>query len=185
MDGLKRCQVALWCGVVLDYTFDEEFLVRPLKDGRVLVHWQFVTRWHPEAGQIADRAKHFGLFPKTLGQIVQRFSVQSGASSSMATNKTDLLLVLSARVAGTTHNGVGHCCPRQWALSCGPGFSLLLNESMSSLVWKGLTHALSGLMCGSLNLIDTKSTCQPNAFFRPSSPATADQGTHPPPSPQL
>jgi hypothetical protein len=37
-------------------------------------------------------------------------------------------------------------------------------------------------MCGSLNLIDTKSTCQPNAFFRPSSPATADQGTFTPPS---
>ncbi len=65
MEGHKRrCGlVALWCGVVLmllvvaasaqDYTFDEEFLVRPLKDGRVLVHWQFITRWHPDAGQIA------------------------------------------------------------------------------------------------------------------------------------
>jgi hypothetical protein len=63
MEGHKRCcGLALWCGVVLmlvvaasaqDYTFDEEFLVRPLRDGRVLVHWQFITRWHPEAGQIA------------------------------------------------------------------------------------------------------------------------------------
>jgi hypothetical protein len=123
MEGkqLRRCLWVLWCGAVMllvfasagcsaqeeDYTFGEEFLVRPLKDGRVLTHWQFVTRWHPEAGQIAgadrtpsfpfcdlhavilqiesalisrivsvERAKHFGLFPKTLGQIVQRFSVQ-------------------------------------------------------------------------------------------------------------
>lgn len=173
MDGLKRCQVALWCGVVLvlvvaasasqDYTFDEEFLVRPLKDGRVLVHWQFVTRWHPEAGQIADRAKHFGLFPKTLGQIVQRFSVQE-LHLSLTQGRWDYAQwgrpLLPAPVGAELWSWLQPSAERD------------VGEQ-----WKGLTHALSGLMCGSLNLIDTKSTCQPNAFFRPSSPATADQAS--------
>ena len=44
--------------------FSEELLLRPLEDSKVLAHFQFDME--------ASEGHHFTLFPKSLGQILQR-----------------------------------------------------------------------------------------------------------------
>jgi phosphatidylinositol glycan class T len=50
--------------------FAESLVVRPLADGRVLGHFQFVN----ELG--SGHGRHHKLFPKAIFQIVQAFRIQ-------------------------------------------------------------------------------------------------------------
>ncbi|RKP22280.1 GPI transamidase component PIG-T [Syncephalis pseudoplumigaleata] len=64
------------CHLVVDAdTFDEQLIVRPLDDGRVLTHFQFVVRaanhTAPAPGQ------HHYLLSPTMAQIVEQYEVAS------------------------------------------------------------------------------------------------------------
>jgi hypothetical protein len=63
--------------------FHEQLLLRPLEDGKVLAHFHFqIDSLHSSAATAATHgsgphsAGHFHLFPKPIGQIIDRFGVE-------------------------------------------------------------------------------------------------------------
>ncbi|KAK3742758.1 hypothetical protein QZH41_018969, partial [Actinostola sp. cb2023] len=131
--------------------FHEELLVKPLPTGQVYTYFQFTTIWDID---IKDRKafSHFNLFPKSFGQIVDKYSVE------------ELHLSLTQ----------GHWKSDLWGypvVSAPPGAELWVwfqdrvKESVDEH-WSGLTQALSGQFCASLNFIDTKTSVSPTLSFK-------------------
>ncbi len=60
--------------------FQEQLLLRPLADGKVLAHFHFqIDSLHATDSAAAGHppsASHFHLFPKPIGQIIDRFDVE-------------------------------------------------------------------------------------------------------------
>ncbi|KAL6075622.1 GPI transamidase component PIG-T [Balamuthia mandrillaris] len=134
-----------------DTSFREELLLRPLKEGDTVAHWHFTTLLPPSH----DSGVHYSLFPKTLGQLVRKYNVEelhlTFTQGRWQEHKWGPPLV-SAPVGA-----------QLWAY-LSPIPSTSVDEQ-----WKGLTHALSGLFCASLNLMDVKNTCEPRFAFVPES----------------
>ncbi|XP_043532930.1 GPI transamidase component PIG-T [Chiloscyllium plagiosum] len=135
--------------------FEEELVLKPLSSGDLAADFQFRTRWDVELGPrdaSESRVSHYRLFPKSLGQVISKFSVRE--------------LHLSF-----TH---GFWRRSRWGqpfLQAPPGVELWVwfQSSVSDVdtTWKELTNALSGLFCASLNFIDSTNTVTPTASFKP------------------
>ncbi|XP_048585595.1 GPI transamidase component PIG-T [Nematostella vectensis] len=143
-------------------TFHEELLIKPLHTGHVYAYFQFTTEWDV---RVSDRQafSHYGLFPKSFGQIVDKYSV----------NELHFSLT-----QGQWQQG-------QWGyplVSAPPGAELWVwfQEKVIGRVdenWSGLTQAMSGQFCASLNFIDKKTSSTPQQSFRPEGVATANDPT--------
>eukprot|EP00062_Callorhinchus_milii_P002918 gi/632939609/ref/XP_007910709.1/ PREDICTED: GPI transamidase component PIG-T [Callorhinchus milii] len=135
--------------------FEEELVLKPLSTGDVAADFQFRTRWDVDLEQREAQAlkvSHYRLFPKSLGQVISKYSVRE--------------LHLSFTQGFWRRRGWGQ--PFQQAP---PGAELWVwfQKSVSNIdtTWKELTNVLSGLFCASLNFIDSTNTVTPTASFKP------------------
>ncbi|XP_033101551.1 GPI transamidase component PIG-T-like [Anneissia japonica] len=137
------------------YSFEdvlnEELLIKPLPSGNVYAHFQFTTKWDIDILR-EEKLLHYNLFPKTLGQVINKYSVQE--------------LHLSLTQSIWRSNAWGYP-----AISAPPGAEIWVwfKKSTKNVdeAWAGLVNALSGQFCASLNFIDSTTSIQPTLSFRP------------------
>ncbi|KAJ2724237.1 Subunit of the glycosylphosphatidylinositol transamidase complex-like protein [Coemansia sp. Benny D115] len=123
-------------------SFTEDLLVKPLNDGKVLLHFDFnFERSQPTN----DTAHHYHLFPRQIGEIAQRYSLDDLQLSFTQANWQE-----KWGDPATNLHGVG---AEMRATIGGP------QESQAER-WRGATNALSGVFCASLNFIDDTNTRQ-------------------------
>ncbi|KAG9337490.1 hypothetical protein JZ751_028681 [Albula glossodonta] len=132
--------------------FQEELVIRPLQSGDIYSSFQFRTRWDIDFFQKGKKVSHYRLFPKSLGQVITKFSVRE------------------LHISFTQ----GYWRTMQWGqpfLSAPPGAELWVwfQDTVKDVdgAWKELTNVLSGIFCASLNFIDSTNTVQPSASFKP------------------
>uniref|UniRef100_A0A3P8V3F7 Phosphatidylinositol glycan anchor biosynthesis class T n=1 Tax=Cynoglossus semilaevis TaxID=244447 RepID=A0A3P8V3F7_CYNSE len=131
--------------------FQEELVVRPLHSGDIYASFQFRTLWQTDFTR-ERKVSHYGLFPKSLGQVISKFSVRE------------------LHISFTQ----GYWRTMQWGqpfLSSPPGAELWVwfQDTVTDVdgTWKELANVLSGIFCASLNFIDSTNTVQPTASFKP------------------
>ncbi|KAB0797348.1 hypothetical protein PPYR_01934 [Photinus pyralis] len=138
-------------------SFTEELFIKPLYTDHIYTHFHFSTIWDTDLQ--TEQFKHTHLFPRALGEIIKRHNVQ------------ELHLSLTA----------GLWRYETWGYpitSAPPGAELWVwfkqdTENVDKN-WKELANSLSGLICASLNFIDTSNSISPEYSFRPNG-AVADQ----------
>ncbi|KAM3618033.1 uncharacterized protein V6R79_014333 [Siganus canaliculatus] len=131
--------------------FQEELVVRPLHSGDIYASFQFRTLWETDF-MGGNKVSHYRLFPKSLGQVISKFSVRE------------------LHISFTQ----GYWRTMQWGQpfqSAPPGAELWVwfQDTVTDVdsTWKELTNVLSGIFCASLNFIDSTNTVQPSASFKP------------------
>ncbi|XP_070766434.1 GPI transamidase component PIG-T [Enoplosus armatus] len=131
--------------------FQEELVIRPLHSGDIYASFQFRTQWETDFMR-GNKVSHYRLFPKSLGQVISKFSVRE------------------LHISFTQ----GYWRTMQWGqpfLPSPPGAELWVwfQDSVTDVdgTWKELTNVLSGIFCASLNFIDSTNTVQPSASFKP------------------
>lgn len=139
----------------------ETLLLKPLPDGRVLSSFEFTLT------STSSSASNFRLLPRTLLQPVQHFNVSevhltlnSGRwrYDSWGSPVTPL-----PQQSGYAEEGVGKVKIGEEGV--GVGAELLATFDGPDAVgdrWKGLTGALAGLFCTSLDALDERHTVQPH-----------------------
>uniref|UniRef100_A0A673JUA9 GPI transamidase component PIG-T-like n=1 Tax=Sinocyclocheilus rhinocerous TaxID=307959 RepID=A0A673JUA9_9TELE len=132
--------------------FQEELVIRPLHSGDIYASFQFRTLWDTDFLQERQKVSHYRLFPKSLGQVLSKFSVRE------------------LHISFTQ----GFWRTMQWGqpfIPSPPGAELWVwfHDTVSDVDgnWKELTNVLSGIFCASLNFIDLTNTVQPSASFKP------------------
>lgn len=132
-----------------DYRLEEILQLQPLPNK--LVHSLFTFTTRAPTKSISDG--HYQLFPKALGEIIEKYGVQ----------ELDLSLTQ------------GNWRYSRWGIptdgSANPsGASILAlfkpTDDVDKL-WKGLVNSLSGLVCASLNFVDKTVTTSPKYTFYP------------------
>ncbi|XP_031700977.1 GPI transamidase component PIG-T [Anarrhichthys ocellatus] len=131
--------------------FQEELVIRPLHSGDIYASFQFRTLWETDFLR-GNKVSHYRLFPKSLGQVISKFSVRE------------------LHISFTQ----GYWRTMQWGqpfLPSPPGAEIWVwfQDSVTDVdgTWKELTNVLSGIFCASLNFIDSTNTVQPSASFKP------------------
>uniref|UniRef100_A0A3B4A3S0 Uncharacterized protein n=1 Tax=Periophthalmus magnuspinnatus TaxID=409849 RepID=A0A3B4A3S0_9GOBI len=131
--------------------FQEELVIRPLHSGDIYASFQFRTLWETDFMK-GKKVSHYRLFPKSLGQVISKFSVRE------------------LHISFTQ----GYWRTMQWGqpfLPAPPGAELWVwfQDTVTDVdgTWKELTNVLSGIFCASLNFIDSTNTVQPSASFKP------------------
>ncbi|XP_029292030.1 GPI transamidase component PIG-T [Cottoperca gobio] len=131
--------------------FQEELVIRPLHSGDIYASFQFRTLWETDFMR-GNKVSHYRLFPKSLGQVISKFSVRE------------------LHISFTQ----GYWRTMQWGQPfqpSPPGAELWVwfQDSVTDVdgTWKELTNVLSGIFCASLNFIDSTNTVQPSASFKP------------------
>ncbi|KAF5298449.1 hypothetical protein FQR65_LT01228 [Abscondita terminalis] len=140
------------CGAVhsISDSFTEELIIRPLYTEQVYAHFHFSTVWDTDL--FNEQFLHTHLFPRALGEIIKRHNVQE--------------LHLSLTAGLWRHETWGYPIT-----SAAPGAELWAwfksdTEDVDSN-WKDLANSLSGLICASLNFIDSSNSISPQYSFRP------------------
>ncbi|XP_071372412.1 GPI transamidase component PIG-T isoform X1 [Centroberyx affinis] len=131
--------------------FQEELVIRPLHSDDIYASFQFRTLWDTDF-MGGNKVSHYRLFPKSLGQVISKFSVRE------------------LHISFTQ----GYWRTMQWGqpfLPSPPGAELWVwfQDTVTDVdgTWKELTNVLSGIFCASLNFIDSTNTVQPSASFKP------------------
>ncbi|KAJ4436092.1 hypothetical protein ANN_18719 [Periplaneta americana] len=142
--------LSLWVSAPQHDYFDEELLLKPLPSGHVYAYFQFTTLWDVQFE--ASSFQHCHLFPRALGEIISRYNVQE--------------LHISLTEGLWRHETWGYPVH-----DAAPGAELWtwFKEGTENIdkTWKELTGALSGLLCVSLNFIDTSNSLNPEFTFQP------------------
>nr|XP_055044632.1 GPI transamidase component PIG-T [Misgurnus anguillicaudatus] len=132
--------------------FQEELVIRPLHSGDIYASFQFRTVWDTDFLLEGEKVFHYRLFPKSLGQVLSKFSVRE------------------LHISFTQ----GYWRTMQWGqpfIPSPPGAELWVwfHDTVADVDgnWKELTNVLSGIFCASLNFIDSTNTVQPSASFKP------------------
>ncbi|XP_684608.4 GPI transamidase component PIG-T isoform X1 [Danio rerio] len=132
--------------------FEEELVIRPLHSGDIYASFQFRTLWDVDFQQEGQKTSHYRLFPKSLGQVLSKFSVRE------------------LHISFTQ----GYWRTMQWGqpfIASPPGAELWVwfHHTVTDVDgnWRELTNVLSGIFCASLNFIDLTNTVQPSASFKP------------------
>ncbi|XP_032675828.1 GPI transamidase component PIG-T isoform X2 [Odontomachus brunneus] len=138
------------CNNAYNDFFDEELMLKPLPSNHVYAYFQFTTIW--ETAKRVETLQHSHLFPRGLGEIISRHNV-------------DELHV-------TLTEGLWNY--QKWGYpfhDAGPGAEVTawFNKNVTNVDegWKGLTNALAGLLCASLNFVDASNSMSPEFSFRP------------------
>lgn len=132
---------------------EENLFITHLPDARIMGHFQFSATWDSHPLKFADdyKVRHFGVFPKSLAEVMSHYEVQ------------ELHLSLTQ---GKWRTHVWGYPP----ISAPPGAELwawFLPQANAESEWSGLVNAMSGLLCAHLNAIGPKSSFQPLHSFKP------------------
>ncbi|XP_034944073.1 GPI transamidase component PIG-T [Chelonus insularis] len=131
-------------------SFDEELFIKPLPSGHVYAYFQFTTLWNITKQH--NLLHHSHLFPRGLAVLIARHNVDE--------------LHISLTSGLWRHQKWGYP-----VYDAGPGAEIWawFNESVDDVdeAWKGLTSALSGLLCASFNFVDSSNSLSPEFSFRP------------------
>ncbi|XP_043268250.1 GPI transamidase component PIG-T [Venturia canescens] len=131
-------------------SFDEELLLKPLPSGHVYAYFQFTTLWHIPKNSPALQHSH--LFPRGLAVTIARHQVDE--------------LHISLTEGLWKYDKWGYPVH-----DAGPGAEIYawFNKNVTDVdqEWKGLTNALAGLLCASLNFVDPSNSMSPEYSFRP------------------
>ncbi|XP_020296984.1 GPI transamidase component PIG-T [Pseudomyrmex gracilis] len=137
------------CNNAYNDFFDEELMLKPLSTNHVYAHFQFTTIW--KTTNHAEVFQHTHLFPRGLGEIIGRHNVD------------ELHITLTE----------GLWNYQKWGYpfhDAGPGAEIItwFNKDVTNVdeAWKGLTNALAGLLCASLNFVDASNSMSPEFTFR-------------------
>ncbi|XP_063988657.1 GPI transamidase component PIG-T [Diachasmimorpha longicaudata] len=137
-------------GAVYNDSFDEELFLKPLSSGHLYAYFQFTTLWRVPRN--SEKLHHTHLFPRGLTVLINRHHVQ------------ELHISLTE----------GLWKYRKWGypvVDAGPGAEIYawFQEEVQDVdkEWKALTNALSGLLCASLNFVDSSNSMSPEFSFRP------------------
>ncbi|XP_051907035.1 GPI transamidase component PIG-T [Hippocampus zosterae] len=132
------------------HDFQEELVIRPLQSGDIYASFQFRTLWEADFFG-GNKVSHYRLFPKSLGQVISKFSVR------------ELHISLTQ----------GYWRTMQWGQPyqpSPPGAELWVwfQDSVTDVdgTWSELTNVLSGIFCASLTF-DSINSIQPSASFKP------------------
>ncbi|XP_076760887.1 phosphatidylinositol glycan anchor biosynthesis class T isoform X2 [Xylocopa sonorina] len=130
--------------------FDEELMLKPLPSNHVYAYFQFTTVW--ETTRNPNTFQHSHLFPRGLGEIISRHGVD------------ELHLTLTKGLWNYQKWGYPYH-------DAGPGaeISTWFHKDVDNVddEWKGLTNALAGLFCASLNFVNPSNSISPEFTFRP------------------
>ncbi|XP_003701538.1 phosphatidylinositol glycan anchor biosynthesis class T [Megachile rotundata] len=130
--------------------FDEELMLKPLPSNHVYAYFQFTTVW--ETAKHTKTLQHSHLFPRGLGEIISRHGVD------------ELHLTLTKGLWNYQKWGYPYH-------DAGPGAEILawFGKNVANIddEWKGLTNALAGLFCASLNFVNPSNSMSPEFTFRP------------------
>jgi len=125
--------------------------VQPLSSGHLSTVFKFTTQWSADVRK-SQSWSHYNLFPRSLGEIIAAFHVQ------------ELRLSLTQ----------GHWRHSQWGhpLDPAPPGALVTARILPTApdvdaAWSGLTSALAGLLCASLNTLDKSQAVEPQYSFHP------------------
>jgi len=158
-----RCLVLFLLIVIVrgEEKFIEELYIRQTPSGHVYNHFQFTTR---SAFDIREKTReHYDLFARSIGDIIAAYSVQE--------------LDLSLTQGLWRYEKWGY--PIQ---SFPPGAQVVarFHELVPDVdkAWEGLTSALAGLLCASLNNLDKTKAIQPEFSFPNQGIVGNDMGTN-------
>lgn len=129
-------------------SFSEELLLRPLYTDKVYSHFQFTTKWNTDSTDL----KQTHLFPRALSEIITRYNVHElhiSLTSGLWRYETWGYPVTDASPGAEV-----------WAWFKDDTIDVDKN-------WVALANSLSGLLCASLNFIDTTNTITPEISLRP------------------
>jgi len=135
--------------------FAEELLIVPLQSGHLNTVFKFTTQFEGADISQAEDWKHYHLFPRQLGEIIGHYKVQ------------ELVVSLTQ----------GHWRYATWGypVESSPSGALVMARFLPTVPvtdidnnWEGLTSALAGLLCASLNTLDKTQGVAPQNSFQPS-----------------
>eukprot|EP00079_Xenopus_tropicalis_P031000 XP_012827251.1 PREDICTED: GPI transamidase component PIG-T isoform X1 [Xenopus tropicalis] len=158
MAGAVLVAAALWASVWAGQcaeppgsdVFREELLLTPLRSGDIAATFQFRTRL--DADLRKEKVSHYRIFPKVLGQLISKYSIQ------------ELHLSFTQGFWRTKAWG-----PPLLQAPTGAELWVWFQDSVTDVnkSWKELSNILSGIFCASLNFIDSTNTVTPTASFKP------------------
>ncbi|KAJ1853170.1 Subunit of the glycosylphosphatidylinositol transamidase complex-like protein [Coemansia sp. RSA 1822] len=126
--------------------FSEDLTIAMLADGRVLLHFDFEMH----GPQATNSSLHsYGLLPRQIGEIAQRYGV------------SELQLAFTQ---GTWREARWGVPPAAQGIGA-EVIAQLADDADADAQWSGLTNALSGVFCASLNFVGTESTTSPRLAF--------------------
>ncbi|KAL2933748.1 GPI transamidase component PIG-T [Bienertia sinuspersici] len=137
--------------------FNEELLLKPLPDRKVLAHFHFDSKAFSSS---SNGGYHLHLFPKAIYQLVHKFHIKE--------------MELSFTQGRWNYERWGGFDPVSSSNAKPPGVELWAvfdaPPSQVDALWKNLTHTLSGLFCASINFLESSTTYSaPDWGFRASS----------------
>ncbi|CAK9819963.1 GPI transamidase component PIG-T [Anthophora plagiata] len=143
-------------GVIVEFAssqndfFDEELMLKPLQSNHVYAYFQFTTVW--ETTKDTKSFQHSHLFPRGLGEIISRHHVD------------ELHLTLTKGLWNYQKWGYPY-----HDAAPGAEISTWFHKDVDNIddEWKGLTNALAGLFCASLNFVNPSNSMSPEFTFRP------------------
>lgn len=156
--------IVLCCCVVRGkrhHSFEETLLLRPLEDGNLLAHYQFDS----SDSKDASHADHFVAFPKSLGQILNKFDVQELHLSftqgrwNHAKWGYPLPIKIDRKNPAELLPVPGPAGAEMWSWIKGA------NSSEVDEKWQKLQQGLAGIYCASLHQIGTLHTSNPTLSF--------------------
>jgi len=142
--------VAILKGSLSD-KFTEELLLSPLQSGNLHAHFKFTTVY-PADLRDSKHWTHYNLFPRPLGELLGAYQVQEISVS----------LTQGQWRYGSWGYPVESTPPGAMILA-----RFLPNVKDVDKNWEGLTNALAGLLCASLNKLDRTNYVQPIHSFQP------------------
>ncbi|KMT05646.1 hypothetical protein BVRB_7g167820 [Beta vulgaris subsp. vulgaris] len=146
--------------------FNEELLLKPLPDRKVLAHFHFDSKANFSS---YNGGYHLHLFPKAIYQLVHKFHIKE--------------MELSFTQGRWNYERWGGFDPISSSNAKPPGVELWADfdapPSQVDTLWKNLTNTLSGLFCASINFLESSTTYSaPDWGFR-ASPGNLRYGTLP------
>ncbi|KAH6574124.1 hypothetical protein BASA60_002713 [Batrachochytrium salamandrivorans] len=128
--------------------YTEHLGLRQLADGKVLAQFAFTTI--AELSNTAGQASHYRLLPRSIGEVFRAFDIKE--------------LHLSFTQGRWSYDRWGHS---EFTAPSGVELWAWFNSTSPDAKWKGLTNALAGLFCSSLNFLDHTVTSEPLLSFLP------------------
>ncbi|XJO77710.1 hypothetical protein BDV3_002252 [Batrachochytrium dendrobatidis] len=137
--------------------YSERLELSQMADGKVLAQFAFTTL--TDLSNSASQDNHYGLLPRSIGEVVQTFDIDE--------------LHLTFTQGRWSYDRWGHS---DFTAPIGVELWAWFNSTSPDTKWKGLTNALAGLFCSSLNFLDQAVTSQPLLSFLPSGSHSKREG---------